>query len=120
MIRMATGDPITVRILGGICFVGAILAVISTLIHPRIQGSRNLVLILAMGIYFVVASIGTILLRKITALMLVTPLALMGAASVAVSILEGPPVALILNLLLSAPLLCIPAFVIYRNWRCLR
>lgn len=115
------GDVVAVRIIGvlgavlGACTVAAGLANLRA-VNPV----RDIRIFIVIGVYLLAASGGTIALRKVGALLLVIPLAALGIAAVIGSAAEGPIVAVILNLLVTAPLLCGPAYVVWRNRRVLR
>lgn len=117
--RRRDGDPMMVRVLGSICAVATIIGLAGGLSSGFVQPGRPLAILGALGAYFVVASIGTILLRKVFAVLLGGPLAALGVAAIVIGIVQGPWVAAVMDCLVVAPLLSLPAFVVYRNWRCL-
>ena|ERR1700682_287720 len=113
------GDPIMVRIVAGFCAVGALIGIATGMANPSLHTGRKLTVLMIIGVYFLITSIGTMRLRKLAAVLLVSPLALAGIAVVVVTCVEGPWAAFWLNLILSLPLLCAPAIVIYVNRRCM-
>ena len=113
------GDPIIVRVLGAICALGAIVGLAAGLSNRHVQSGRQMTILAVIAGYVLLSSVGTILLRKVFAGLLAVPLAVLGAVTVVMSIIQGPWVAVIMNCLITAPLLAIPLLVVYRNWRCL-
>ena len=85
-----------------------------------IHAARDIRFLIPVGLYFLAASVGTVMRAKLAAMLLSVPLAVAGVVVVIASIMHGPAVAIVMNLLVSAPLLCTPAFVLYRNRGCLR
>jgi hypothetical protein len=111
----------TIRIIGvlgcglGICTIVAGLANAAMPNH-----ARDIRMLVAVGIYLLGVSVGTVALRKISAILLVVPLALLGVAAVIGSAINGAVTAVVLNILVSVPLLCSPAVVVWRNRRLLK
>ena len=121
MTRTSSGDIVAVRVVGllgavlGVCAVAAGVANLQA-----VSPARDIRMFIVIGAWLLAASAGTIALRKAGAVLLVVPLAGLGVASVIGSATRGSVVAVMLNLLITAPLLCGPAYVVWRNRRALR
>jgi hypothetical protein len=70
--------------------------------------------------FFLLSAAGTIALLRVAAVAFAAPLVLAGIWSVGAVLVRASWAAVVGNVLITLPLLCSPAFVIYRNWRCLR
>ncbi|HEX8151949.1 MAG TPA: hypothetical protein VF698_02435 [Thermoanaerobaculia bacterium] len=109
------------RIIGALGVVLGLCAVAAGVANLRaVNPARDIHLFIVIGAYLLVASGATIALRKVGALLLVVPLAVLGIAAVIGSAIQGPVVAVILNLVITVPLLCSPAYIVWRNRRALR
>jgi uncharacterized membrane protein len=120
MTRTSGGDVVAVRVIGVLGAVLGVCAVAAGVEYLRAVSPARDICIFVIGAYLLAASGATIALRKVGALLLVVPLAALGMAAVIGSATQGPVVAVILNLLITAPLLCAPAYVVWRNRRALR
>lgn len=85
-----------------------------------VSPARDLRIFVVVGAYLLIVSAGTIALRRVAAVLLVVPLAGIGVAALVGSATGGPFVAVILNALITVPLLCGPAYVVWRNRHALR
>jgi hypothetical protein len=114
-------NPGLVRNTGVVCAGIALAAILLGIANARVhQPARDVTVLIPCGIYFLIASVGTMMFRKVAAILVAVPLVLIGASAVVASIRGGPLVAIVLNLLLTGPLFSAPAVILYRNWRCLR
>lgn len=121
MTRRSDDGALGVRVAGVLGIVIGCGAITAGLMNAGAENpSRDIRAFAAVGVYFVAVGGGTVALRRIAALLLVVPLAIAGIASVVGAVVSGPAVAAIVNLFVTAPLLCGPAFVVWRNRRCLR
>lgn len=121
MTRTSRGDVVAVRIIGVLGAVLGVCAVAAGVANLRaVSPARDIRIFIVIGAYLLAASGATIALRKVGALLLVVPLAALGVAAVIGAATQGPVAAVILNLLITAPLLCGPAYVVWRNRRALR
>lgn len=121
MTRTTREDVVAVRVIGVVGAVLGVCAVAAGVSNLRaVSPLRDIRILVLIGAYLLAASGGTIALRKVGALLLVVPLAALGVAAVIGAATQGPAVAFILNLLITAPLLCGPAYVVWRNRRALR
>jgi hypothetical protein len=97
-------------VVAGLIFIA--LAVVS--MRPRPEGTHDLRYLLAVGIYVVVVGVGTTLLRRVFAVMLVFPLTVAALLIGAGSLLRVPWPASLGGILMSA-VLCVPAVVLFRQ-----
>jgi len=119
--RSSRVDAIPIRVLGGISAAGATLMIALGLVNwLRPHPGRDLRVMIPIGLYFLSGSVGTLLLRRIGALMIVIPCALAGLAGVFDSLRDGNATAVILNIFVSVPIMCLPAVTVTRHWRLLR
>lgn len=113
---------IVIRIVGALGCVLGVVALIAGLANAAsANADRDIRALIVIGVYIVLASIATIALRKIGAVLLVVPLAVAGIATVVGSAWRGgPAIAVVLNAVVSLPLLCSPAIIVWRHRRSLR
>ena len=109
-------DVARVRVVGVLAALAAVAAIAGGIANAMTpNAARDVRLLIPVGLYFLAASLGTILLHKAAALLLVVPLATAGLYIVIQVAIQGPVGAFVGNLILTVPLLCGPAFVVYRH-----
>lgn len=121
MSRISPCSTTAIRALGIVGIVAALCGIaagVANALAPDV--ARNVTFLVPFSLYFLLASVGTLMLRKVAAVLLVGPLFVAAIFVVVASIRTGPPSAIFLNVILSVPFFCAPAFVVYRNWRCLK
>jgi len=114
-------SPIPLRIMGSLgVFVSALGLAGGIANVMNRHAAVHLTILIPTSVYFLAMSIGTIVLNRFAAVLLVAPIAAVGMFGIGRVLIEGPLAAIALNLILVAPFVIAPAIVVYRNWSCLR
>ena len=110
----------TIRIIGMLGIVVAICTIAAGIAGSGSNSDLRFRALVAIGIYLFAVSFATMALKKAGAVLLAVPLACGGLAAVFMSAMQADLTATILNVVVSLPLLCGPAFVVWRYRRVLR
>lgn len=119
--RRCSATP--VRIVGVLGMIAAGVAVVDGIANQRAPlASVHFAtpLFYVVSAFFLLSAAGTVALQRVAAVGFAVPLVLVGIWAVGEVLVRASWEAVAGNLLITLPLLCAPAFVIYRNWQCLR
>jgi len=114
-------NPTVLRVLGGLGVFGAVCGIAGGIANAmNADAIFQHKFLIPVSVYFLITGAGLFLLRKVAAALFVVPIAIIGAIGIGQVFIQGPPSAILLNLILVAPFAFGPAILVYRNWSCLR